>query len=151
MNIKYVHEWERKDTGANFNFYKNYHDTYTIEGPFDAATSLTCPSYRNPGEKERPFKETLYKAELSKDCKTLSFFLNKEKIYGIDMLKAVEELTKKHKNNPSNLSIEELTYKESSEKVEATIIFSNLSGNIKDTKPEKINNITAEVYFSVKK
>ena len=151
MNIKYVHEWERKDTGANFNFYKNYHDTYTVEGPFDAATSLTCPSYRNPGEKERPFKETLYKAELSKDCKILSFFFNKEKIHEIDMLKAVEELTKKHKNNPSNLSIEELTYKESSEKVEATIIFSNLSGNIKDEKPEKINNIAAEVYFSLKK
>ena len=151
MNIQYVNDWETKDTGTNFNFYKNYRESYTIEGPFDAVTSLTCPTYRNPEDKKETPKETMYKAELSKDCKTLTFFFNNKEMHEIDMFKAVGELTKKHKNNSSNLSIEELTYKESSEKVDITIIIENLSGNMKDQKPSKITNINAEVYFSVKK
>jgi len=152
MNIKFVQEWERKETETkNFSLYKNYRESYTIEGPFDAVTSVICPTYKNPNDKEEPMEETMYKAELSKDCKTLTFSFNNEIIHEVDILKATENLTKKHTSNSHNLSVKELTVKESSENLEATIIFSNLSGRIKDKKPEKITNVNAVVYFSLKK
>ena len=149
MNLKYVNEWERKETGTNFSFYKNYRGSYTIEGPFDAVTTLYCPQYSNPNEKEKK-EATLYNAELSKNCETLSIYSDQQEIHTTDMKKAIEKLIAENKNS-HNLSVKELTYKESSEKVDITIVFENISGNIKDKKPSKINNINAEVYFSVKK
>jgi|GEM_PF-4074033 len=149
MNIKHVNEWETKETGNNFSFYKNYRNSYTVEGPFDAVTGLHCPNYNSSDDKTP--KETLYKAELSKDCETLTISFNNEVIHKTDMKKIVENLMKKNKANTNNLSVEELTYKESSEKAEISIIIENLSGNIKDKKTSKITNINAVVYFSVKK
>lgn len=152
MNIKFVHEWERKETESkHFSFYQNYRSSYTVEGPFDAVTSLTCPTYTNPDEKEKPQKTTLYKAEMTKKCKTLNISFNDKVIHKVDMVKIIEELMKKNKGNTHDLSAEEMTVKESSEKLDLTIIFTNLSGRTKNKRPDEITNVNATLYYSLKK
>jgi hypothetical protein len=153
MNIKFVSEWERKETESKYiSLSKNYRDSYTVEGPFDAVSNLICPIYETNVEKPQIEKtETIYKAELSKNCETLTISFNGEILHEMDMKKIASQLVKKHKSNAYNLSASELTIKETSEKVDLTIIISNLSGNTKNKNLEKITNINATVYYSVKK
>ena len=153
MNIKFVSEWERKETESkHFSLSKNYRDSYTVEGPFDAVSNLICPIYETNAEKPQIEKaETIYKAELSKNCETLTISFNGEVMHTTDMKKIVAELVKKNPGNSYNLSVDELTVKESSEKVDLTIVISNLSGSTKDKNPDKITNINAQVYYSLKK
>ncbi len=146
MNLKTVQKWETKQSGETFRLYRKYLSNYTVEGPFNAMFSISCPTY----DKEES-KENFYKAEISNECQILSMYFENEKKAEVDILKVAQELKKNNENAENGIPIEKMTYKTSTKTADITIIFENIYGNEKDNRLEKITNFKADIFFTVKK
>lgn len=150
MGLKFVSEWENEKNALSFNFYLNNRNDYTVEGPFDAMISASCPKYGNKAETEAQ-NMTELSAAFSNDCRTLTISDKGTKKYEKDLFPVISDLKKKSAGtNDYDMTVDKLTFRDSSGGTDIQIVFTQAYGNLdSEGNTENINSVAVCIYISV--